>query len=143
MANILTSTYSDLLGFLGISHLTLMILVLVGISVVALIVMLKRMGIILSAHKVVKTTWHGSTILYMQYQGEYFRIGATFDELRQSVMHEFPLSQMLGVYYDDPTRVDDAEECRAVVGILVYETELHKVEAFAAKNKDFRMRRIT
>lgn len=49
---------------------------------------------------------------------------------------------MLGIYYDDPKKVDDSDECRAVVGLLVYEGELDKVQGFVENNKDFQIRRI-
>jgi hypothetical protein len=133
ISEFLQSTYKDMLDYLGLSNFAFAIIALLMISLFALLLMLKRMGIILTSFNVVKVTWPQTTIIYKQYQGEYQRIGPQFDLIRREVQATFPKSQMFGIYYDEPTRVADPTKCRAVVGIAVDVEEVNKVAEFVTR----------
>lgn len=100
VADFLRSTYQDLLELLGLSNFQFTLLALALISLLALLIMLKRMGIILTPLRVKRVVWPQCTLLYRQYQGEYNRIGPQFDLVRKDTQATFPRAVMFGHYYD-------------------------------------------
>jgi len=117
--DILRSNYQDLLNLFGMSNIAFTIMLLAVISLVALLIMLKRMGIIFTPFNVRRVSWPQSVLLYRQYQGEYQRIGPQFDLMRRDTSAAFPGALMFGHYYDEPTKVTDPSNCRAILGLLL------------------------
>ena len=83
IVDLLRSSYQDLLDFLGMSNVLFTVLLLATISLMAFLLMLKRMGIILTPLNVRRINWPKSVLLYRQYQGEYHQVGPQFDLVRR------------------------------------------------------------
>ena len=71
ISDIICSSYQDLLDLLGISNFLFTVMLLALISLGALLLMLKRMGIILTPLNVRRVNWPQCVLLYRQYRGEY------------------------------------------------------------------------
>lgn len=62
-----------------------------------------------------------SEVYYINYTGEYKRIGTEFDKMKK-IFKKFNLDKnvysIFGIYYDNPKVMSDIKKCRASVGIL-------------------------
>ena len=119
IVDLLRSSYQDLLDFLGMSNVLFTVLLLATISLMAFLLMLKRMGIILTPLNVRRINWPKSVLLYRQYQGEYHQVGPQFDLVRRDTAATSIGAQMFGYYYDEPTKVSDPTNCRAIIGLVL------------------------
>ena len=115
----------DLLNNLGLTKLSLAIILIILFSVVALLYKAYQYGlfqtIAFSPHQ-----FNHSQIIYINHKGNYNKIGPQFDKLLQETK-EFKISPTFGIYYDDPNQKEDKEECRCTLGIMVNEGEIKKL----------------
>jgi hypothetical protein len=49
------------------------------------------------------------------------------------------LSQLAGIYYDNPECIVNKDECRSVIGWVVNDGEVSKIKQFLEANPDFSM----
>lgn len=69
IGDLLHSSYQDLLDYLGVSNLFFTLFVLALISIIAFLLMLKRMGVIFTPLNVRRVNWPECVLLYRQYRG--------------------------------------------------------------------------
>lgn len=77
---------------------------------------------------VAKETRPSAVLAYQTYQGKYSKVGPVMNALYADLIRDFQVSPTrgFGLYYDDPREVA-AEQCRAVVGCVLDDTEDEKM----------------
>jgi len=58
-------------------------------------------------------------IFYLEYQGEYHKIGPTFGRVSRDIAPYFKFAKMFGLYFDNPSNVVDKKQTRAIVGVIL------------------------
>ena len=67
-------------------------------------------------------------ILYLEYVGEYHKIGSLFRRVSQDFGPYFKFARLFGLYYDPPNKVLDRKQTRAIVGVILNSGESPKKE---------------
>lgn len=71
-------------------------------------------------------------IFYLEYIGEYHKIGQTFGRVCNDINHYFKFARPFGLYYDPPSHLVDPKQARAIVGVILNNGENpSKEEEFA------------
>lgn len=74
-----------------------------------------------SSIKFYRGNFSNSEIFYLEYQGEYKNIGScirkTCDIMTNLKLNDDDRYSAFGIYYDEPKRVKDTKQCRAIYGI--------------------------
>lgn len=62
-------------------------------------------------------------IIYKEYKGSYAKMGPFFKRIRYTTKKHFKDIKFFAIYYDNPLKILKVNECRAVGGIIVPDTE--------------------
>lgn len=113
----------------------LFIVALFGLS----IVYFNRMGF-LSPVPVKEKRLPKSLLLFTEYVGDYRKIGSVFENLTKTVKPKFkPTNNNCGIFYDDPSTLEDRSKARAACGLLIEEDERQAAEKFVAEHSSFKL----
>lgn len=72
-------------------------------------------------------------MVYVSYQGSYDQIQSTFMNIMQDIQTVFKVSEPFGIYYDNPSEMENPDESRAILGCMVNKIELGKIPMFLSK----------
>ena len=79
-------------------------------------------------------------IFYLEYQGEYHKIGPTFEKVSKDTAGYFKFAKLFGLYFDPPQNVANPKQCRAIVGVILNSGESSsKEEEFAKAYIQYKM----
>lgn len=87
----------------------------------------------------------GGTLVFSVYQGSYGRMAPFAKKVRSEICDRVvpeEEARAFAIYYDDPSTVDDATKCRALVGVIIDKkqeslTPRFDVRDFARKSKSY------
>jgi hypothetical protein len=82
-----------------------------------------------------------SEIFYQEFTGDYSKLYNKLSDF-QIIKKKFKLAPLdyypFGIFYDDPTEVNDVTKCRAVYGIIKFSKEENKELLIFCKNENFK-----
>lgn len=73
-------------------------------------------------------------IFYLEYQGEYSKIGPIFGRVSRDIAPYFKFAKLFGLYFDAPNEVVNPRQTRAIVGVILNSGENPKLEEGFAKD---------
>jgi len=96
--------------------------------------------------QVIDVDFSDGSILYKIYQGDYSKISSFFDktvsEINNEIKEDAKKVKFFGIYYDDPAKIKNPNESRAIVGIIYNQVNKPKVsfdaEDFARRHSEYK-----
>lgn len=115
-------------------QLTILFLILVLIVVSLYLIVFKYQ--IFAKFEVKEIKFNSGKIIYCSYQGKYSQVGSKiksvvsdltkYSKIKNKDKNSQFIPTLFGIYYDDPCRIVNSNQSRAIVGILLFNSENSK-----------------
>lgn len=113
-------------------YITILSLILI------ILVFLAYMGVFTKL-RVIRTKLGPLKIFYLEYIGEYKKIGPKYNKICTDMSIYFKFARPVGIFYDSPDQIEDLSKCRAVIGFLVNPGESpEKSREFQENHKEYK-----